>query len=296
MSMQRSERTQRVIQAFHAGMIGSDIAREIGVTRQRVQQILAREGLSSREVQAQRAKTRAQWTAEACEQRHFAKYGMDKARLAELRSQGVLDAFHQQRKNAASRGIEWCFTFAQWHEVWEQSGHLAERGRGADAYCMSRKNDSGPYAPWNVTIKTNAQNSSEAFTKLRPTKRTPGVFLAYPGSRKPWLVKIQGRGVGQFATEAEAERVAAAYREEHQVRASKLGDGKGWTFVARHTRNPYYMQCGRVHCSYATQAEAEAIYAEVAKRLAAGESPESIRADLRSRRESRRFERDMVAA
>ena len=70
-------------------------------------------------------------------------------------------AYAVQKSNARRRGIAWEFNLSSWLAVWESSGLLTERGRKLDQYCMARHGDVGPYAPGNVSIKTNQENWDE---------------------------------------------------------------------------------------------------------------------------------------
>lgn len=74
----------------------------------------------------------------------------------------AFNSYQTQRFNARGRGISWKLTFEQWWQIWEQSGHLNERGRKANQYCMARIGDKGPYAVGNVLIITNSENHSMA--------------------------------------------------------------------------------------------------------------------------------------
>lgn len=67
----------------------------------------------------------------------------------------------RQRANSHTRGIEWLFTFESWWKIWEESGKWEERGTGPGQFYMCRKGDIGPYAPWNVDIKSHSENSKE---------------------------------------------------------------------------------------------------------------------------------------
>lgn len=82
-------------------------------------------------------------------------------------------AFFQQVSNAERRGIEWLLSFEQWLQIWEESGHLHERGKKSAQYCMARFGDIGPYAISNVKIITNAENCSEgsSYPRSDETKR-----------------------------------------------------------------------------------------------------------------------------
>jgi hypothetical protein len=66
--------------------------------------------------------------------------------------------FARHRENAKRRGVPFLLTYAQWLEVWLESGHWHERGNGPDEYVMHRVGDRGAYKQGNVYIDTNARN------------------------------------------------------------------------------------------------------------------------------------------
>ena len=70
--------------------------------------------------------------------------------------------FNRHRASAKQRGVDFHFTFRQWHRVWERSGHLHQRGTASGSYVMGRKGDVGPYASSNVTIITQHENLRQA--------------------------------------------------------------------------------------------------------------------------------------
>lgn len=47
--------------------------------------------------------------------------------------------FLEQRRRARSRGIEFLLTYKEWLQVWEDSGHLQDRG--LHGYVMARHGD-----------------------------------------------------------------------------------------------------------------------------------------------------------
>src|SRR5262249_46059985 len=80
----------------------------------------------------------------------------------------LLQRFLQQRSQAKQRGIPWQLEYWQWLEIWQTSGHLAERGRRKGEFQMCRPGDIGPYASSNVRIDRMEINASEAqMTKRR---------------------------------------------------------------------------------------------------------------------------------
>jgi hypothetical protein len=74
----------------------------------------------------------------------------------------MANAYAEQRKNAAKRGISWEFTFPEWVKVWCDSGKWEQRGCARGKYCMSRHGDAGPYSAGNVSIKPFIENSAES--------------------------------------------------------------------------------------------------------------------------------------
>jgi hypothetical protein len=71
------------------------------------------------------------------------------------------EAFYSQKYSANLRNIDFLLTFDEWYNFWLDSGHLHERGRRRNQYCMARFNDTGPYALGNIKIITNFENVSE---------------------------------------------------------------------------------------------------------------------------------------
>ena len=71
------------------------------------------------------------------------------------------DRFCAQRSGAHRRGIPWKLTFEEWWEIWEKSGHWAERGIKKGQYVMARFGDVGPYSTTNVRICTAEENHEE---------------------------------------------------------------------------------------------------------------------------------------
>lgn len=67
-------------------------------------------------------------------------------------------AWFFQRSRARKRGIEFLLSFEEWFKVWDDSGHLHEKGRLKHQYCMARNGDKGPYAVGNVSIITVGEN------------------------------------------------------------------------------------------------------------------------------------------
>lgn len=97
--------------------------------------------------------------------RSFEIYGcsLEVRKTYGLMKKGTLTyAYVQQRTGALRRGIEWKFTLPEWVKLWQDSGHLHERGNFNGNYVMCRFNDVGPYEKNNVRIDTKNENNRES--------------------------------------------------------------------------------------------------------------------------------------
>jgi len=89
-------------------------------------------------------------------------------------------AYCDHRDNArwrGSGGVPFNLTFEQWLTIWQDSGHLPNRGHGGDKYCMARNGDRGAYEVGNVKIITNRENAREGAQRDRSWRS--------PVSKKP---------------------------------------------------------------------------------------------------------------
>lgn len=89
------------------------------------------------------------------------EWGVDAESVEYIRANDVHGAYEKQMANARKRGIAWLFTRATWWRVWLDSGKWEQRGTSSRQYVMARHLDLGPYAPWNVSIKTASENAIE---------------------------------------------------------------------------------------------------------------------------------------
>ena len=70
--------------------------------------------------------------------------------------------FSKHKARAKQDNIEFKFTFEQWWDIWQQSGHWENRGKCKGQYCMSRYGDLGAYEIGNVFIQLTTQNTKDA--------------------------------------------------------------------------------------------------------------------------------------
>jgi hypothetical protein len=135
------------------------------------------------------------------------------------------DRYRRQKHNATKRGIAWQMTFAEWVQIWLDSGKWLQRGRGKSGYCMARNGDVGPYCVGNVSIQTCVENSRDGIKVARPAilehqRNNPQIgsgrgWTLRTGRRftNPYQVMVGTKYVGCFPTQAEAE---SAYRNASQ--------------------------------------------------------------------------------
>jgi hypothetical protein len=174
-----SVRCQRMCELYRGGMTLQQIGTAYGITRERVRQIVKREGVSSREGgvgkrAADKLKARQARSVRIANARTRVTYGCDAATVVALNGGKCVShkgapahIYLHQRKNAIARGIEWAITFPEWKRLWDESGKWDQRGRRKNAYVMARKQDFGPYAPWNVYITTMGQNAADYQAELK---------------------------------------------------------------------------------------------------------------------------------
>jgi len=223
------------IELYKSGATLKEIGEKFGVTRQRINQILSQSGVKASDggkfvsSAANRAANEEKRKSNKFSERH----GLTKEEWLEAKNSGLLMAYRSQKRNAGTRGIQWLFAFKEWQAIWVDSGKLEQRGRFGDGYCMSRKNDDGPYAPWNVEIKTIRENSAEGFGR-KVEKKNKGVFNLLKGRELSWLAKHGHKNIGWYASEEEAVSARDEYLRTHCLSDGKIpGGARGYTITKR---------------------------------------------------------------
>ena len=172
-------RDMRIAEIYQAGYTLHEVGVVFGITRERVRQIVRRQGVTPADggiclrSENRKAAIAAKKLA-ALNARAMADFGCEWQALLALNdgkrpwTKGSRCwQFIQQRRNAVKRGIAWNLTLQQWVAIWEDSGKWALRGKGGDKFVMCRKQDFGPYAAWNVYITTNRQNVTDYQAELK---------------------------------------------------------------------------------------------------------------------------------
>jgi hypothetical protein len=96
--------------------------------------------------------------------------------------------YHVQKIAAASRGIEWNFTYDSWIEWW--GNDIGKRGRGKGKLQMGRIGDIGPYHPDNCIKILHELNSAAPGCKPKSAEhrakiKASNIRTAHLGLRKP---------------------------------------------------------------------------------------------------------------
>jgi hypothetical protein len=272
-----SERDLKMASMYRQGLTLAVIGEKFGVTRERVRQIVEKQGLTRRDggVSGTHLQKLERASAEA-EARYQIKYGFSRAEMADFRKRRLTHMFAQQRRNASERGIVFRLSFKQWVGIWETSGKLELRGRGIGKYVMSRIKAEGCYELGNVHIQLATENSSEAVKKWQAEGKkntNVGIYKLTPGTPTPWHAKVNSKEIGRFATESEAVQARATYIAENNITNCRgLGKGRGYTVTKR---GYFYMQAGDRKRTFKTAEEARAAYLEacaeiLAERASAG--------------------------
>lgn len=117
------------------------------------------------------------------------------------------DAMRKYRGHASGakqRGIPFLLSFAEWMEIWNQSGKWEQRGKCVGQYVMARHGDVGPYSEANVSIILASQNVHDA--NVAPIDPIPYEWVYRPHSgSKPYEARLFGQHIGFFKTVTEAE-------------------------------------------------------------------------------------------
>lgn len=178
-------RNAQIIELCRTGLTLQQVGDQYGLTRERVRQIAARAGISAQDrgravraatnksVASERRKTRRdQWAHALYGCNYEALVAINGTHRTKQRGCSAM-AYVDQKRHAAFREIPFHLTFPQWMQVWEESGHFADRGRGVGKYCMSRFQDRGAYEVGNVYIQLATENSSEAIRRTLANGRMP---------------------------------------------------------------------------------------------------------------------------
>lgn len=153
--MQTSRDMEQLLARFRAGATLAELGEAEGISRERVRQLLLREGVTGGDGgRAARMRTRMmEWAAQREEQiqrqnawiaEHYGPAGLEV-------SPEVRRAYRLDQRNAKGRNIPWALPFAVWWRLWQP--HWPKRGRGLGHCGLWRINPARGYEPGNVEIR-----------------------------------------------------------------------------------------------------------------------------------------------
>ncbi len=171
--VQNPEREAHIVTQFRSGKTLQEIGEEMSLSRERIRQILKRNGVGRLEggkniqmllnaaYKKRRDPAKTWMTVYGCSL-EIARQINGGLNLSTHKSPAF--RYNEQRRNAKVRGIGWEINLPEWWRVWQESGKWELRGPGK-GYCMTRIGDTGPYRVGNVEIKTIGENFSESYYK-----------------------------------------------------------------------------------------------------------------------------------
>ncbi len=127
-----------------------------------------------------------------------------------------LRKFNLHRDAAKRRGLGFEFTFEEWYDFWQKSGHWEERGRGKGQYVMSRVNDQGPYKVGNVFIQLASQNVVDGTTRSDSLlRRKLNNWHHTDAAKQKMSIAAMGKRKGIKLSDDTRKRMSEAQRLSH---------------------------------------------------------------------------------
>lgn len=167
-------RALKFIDLYRSGKTTTEISKKYGVSRQRVQQVLAKHGVGKHDGGAfVRTEKRLEKIKLKRDRRYKKMYGCtyDEWKYIQKRykkyRRSPAYSYRNHKNLSRIRGIEFNLTLPEWWKIWCESGKFERRGKRNDQYVMSRHNDIGPYSTENVRIITVKENRNEYWMSPR---------------------------------------------------------------------------------------------------------------------------------
>jgi hypothetical protein len=159
------ERDALIAQRYRNEETLQAIGDSYGLTRERVRQIVKREGLTRADGgRFLRSSSRRAARVARVRGVYVESFGCTRGEARDLnegKRMGAADslarAYLQQRHHALWRGIPWALTFPQWVALWKATGHFDQRGRAKDSYVMTRWDFAQGFHIGNVCICTMSE-------------------------------------------------------------------------------------------------------------------------------------------
>ena len=167
-------RNEQMAVYFKKGWTLERIGQKYGLTRERVRQLMKKQGLTrkdggqavqmekarpAREAAAQRLKDKAKVNARkrikrvyGCSYELWEELG-GRERKGRLYKPGTpISSFRGTRNQAELRNVKWTLTLEDWWGIWQKSGKWSQRGTKKEQYVMARINKKGLFSKANVRI------------------------------------------------------------------------------------------------------------------------------------------------
>lgn len=159
---------------FLGGMTIYELGQQRGVSHQRIQQIIAEHGLTRedggvstiRDIRANARATHAFSKRAAKDAEFLPAFGCTRGEVKALNNQmmpynkySMARSFINQQRAALRIGAAWDLTFPQWIKIWQDSGHLEERGRYGEGYVLTRYDLAKGFTLDNCYITTLSESS-----------------------------------------------------------------------------------------------------------------------------------------
>jgi predicted transcriptional regulator len=170
-------RDLEMIAMYKAGDVLETIGARYGITRERVRQRLAAHGITKKDggeaaqqralapIRAEAKRLKEEERAARCLKQHgmtLDEYRAHIAKYGNERTKGTPRyVFKNLRNTMRFGGVPWELSFADWWQIWQDSGKWGWHGRGR-GYCLCRINCDLGFTKENVHIIRGDQRASES--------------------------------------------------------------------------------------------------------------------------------------
>lgn len=140
--------------------------------------------------------------------------------------------WRNHRMDAARREIPFLLSFEEWLTIWQDSGHIEERGCHKGQYVMARYGDLGPYEIGNVRIVRVEENHAEAWARVEQKRNHKSRMMG--NTRAAGTIRsVEHRDAVRRAQQGNTHRKGKVLSAEHRA---KIGAGlRGNTNTLGHT-------------------------------------------------------------